>query len=163
MTREIRNPFTFRRVGPDGMMHCCPWLKLPCFYPPLGQVKIAWFLSHLLASSTEFSGSDFKVSLWFQPPPAAFGELICDPTFRLFCLPIFHRSLFLMAGTASVALGVCLLFCHYFAVICLLSRRFCLFIAFLCSWTCLISAVVSYPPICVLSYGRCLFAWFVFV
>ena len=44
------------------------------------------------ASSTEFSGSDFKVSLWFQPPPAAFEELICDPAFCLFCLPVFHRS-----------------------------------------------------------------------
>lgn len=30
-------------------------------------------------SSTEFSASGFKVSLWFQSPPATFGELICDP------------------------------------------------------------------------------------
>ena len=26
-------------------------------------------------------------------PSAAFGELICDPTFCLFCLPMFHGSL----------------------------------------------------------------------
>lgn len=34
-----------------------------------------------MASSTEFSGSALKVSLWFQPLPAGFGELVCSPAY----------------------------------------------------------------------------------
>ena len=45
-------------------MHCGPSLEL------LG------FCQCLLVTSTEFSGSDLQVSLWFQPPPREFEFLV---------------------------------------------------------------------------------------
>ena len=62
-----------------------------------------------MASSTEFSETDFKGLLWFQPPAAAFGELISNPAFAFFPCQDFaspsKSNFFVMARSASVALG----------------------------------------------------------
>ena len=174
------------------------------------------------ASSTEFSGSDFKVSLWFQSPPAASGELICDPFVPFLsanvspvppkvisslslalCLKLLARSvcvrvlllefvstfLFRLVPTlVSLVSSVCSLSALFlsswflaslvgFGYLAFTQRQtflgvFLLFLPLPCclfylffvasfllvygllrSWNWLISAIVSYPPICVLYYG----------
>ena len=74
---------------------------------------------------------------------------------------LFSSSRF-VASLVSLGYLSCY-FCHYLAIVFLLSRPFCLFIASLRIWNWLISAMVSNPPICVLSYGRCSFACFFLV
>ena len=174
------------------------------------------------ASSTEFSGSDFKVSLWFQSPPAAFGELICNPFLPFLSANVspvspkvtssLSLALHLKLLARSVRVRVLLLefvstflsrlvpaLLSFVSSVCSLSPLFlssrfqaslvsfgylaftqrqtflgvcwlilplpcCLFYLFfvasflfvyglLRSWNWLISAIVSYPPICVLYYG----------
>ena len=171
------------------------------------------------ASSTEFSGSDLKVSLWFQSPPAAFGELICDPFLpflpanvspvppkvisslslalrlkllarsvcvRVLLLEFLSTFLFRLVPTlVSLVSSVCSLsalflsswFLASFGYLAFTQRQtflgvFLLFLPLPCclfhlffvasflfvygllrSWNWLISAIVSYPPICVLYYG----------
>ena len=63
-------------------------------------------------------------------------------------------------------LGVCLLFlplpcCLFYLFVCFFFVTSFLFVyGLLRSWNWLISTIVSYPPICVLYYGRCSFACF---
>ena len=81
----------------SGMMHYGPCLELLGFRPPL------------LASSTEFSGSDFEVLLWFQLPRTSFGELMCNLAFTFSACQKFtghyKGNFFVMARSTSAALG----------------------------------------------------------
>ena len=69
LTRDSAPDARYKKLLLNSVV-CWACALVACYIPALYLVQ---------ASSTEFSGSDFKVSLWFQPPPATFGELICDP------------------------------------------------------------------------------------
>ena len=72
LTRDSAPDARYKKLLLNSVV-CWACALVACYIPALGQNYL------VQASSTEFSGSDFKVSLQFQPPPATFGELICDP------------------------------------------------------------------------------------
>ena len=82
MTREISNSSQFRRVWPARWWHDAlrPLLRIARFLPA------SWLVQRSLVEGTSKSRCGSTVT-------SRFGKLICDPTFCLLCLPMFHRSL----------------------------------------------------------------------
>ena len=82
VTREISNSSKFRRVWPARWSHDAlqPFFRIARFLPP------SWLVQRSLVGGT----SKFRC---VSTATSRFGKLICDPTFCLLCLPMFHRSL----------------------------------------------------------------------